>query len=148
LAKSMSAYLISELAALPNVKVRLHTTVVDVEGDDYLRGVLVHERRQGTVERIPADGLFVMIGAEPRTEWLDGLLERDERGFVLTGRDLRTKNLDGDVWIDRGPLLLETSVPGLFAAGDVRHGSIKRVTTAMGEGATVVHLVHEYLESA
>ena len=85
-----------------------------------------------------------MIGAEPHTEWLDGTVERDERGFILTGSDL---DPDPSGWpLERAPMLLETSVPGIFAAGDVRHGSVKRVTTAMGEGATVVQLVHKLLE--
>ena len=82
-----------------------------------------------------------MIGAEPRTEWLDGTVERDEGGFILTGRDLRGRRP-----LDRPAMLLETSIPGVFAAGDVRHASVKRVTTAMGEGATVVQLVHRYLD--
>ena len=80
-----------------------------------------------------------MIGAEPHTDWLDGVVARDEDGFILTGRDLRPTR--------PSPMLLETSVPGVFAAGDVRHGSIKRVTTAMGDGATVIHLVHDHLET-
>ena len=90
----------------------------------------------GAVERIPPPALFVMIGAEPRTEWLDGTVERDERGFILTGDD-RGPPTSSDWPLERAPMLLETSLPGVFAAGDVRHGSVKRVTTAMGEGATV-----------
>ena len=135
LEKSMSEYLILELGATPNVTVRLGVEVVDGEGDEQLEAVVVRDRETGALERIAAAGLFVMIGAEPRTEWLDGVVERDDRGFVLTGDDVESE-----------AALLETSVPGVFAIGDVRHGSVKRVTTAMGEGATAVHLVHRHLE--
>jgi thioredoxin reductase (NADPH) len=122
--------------------------LVDGEGDDQLRAVVVRDRSSGTVERIPTAGLFVMIGAEPRTEWLDGTVERDERGFILTGNDLDPDRDGSSSWpLDRAPMLLETSVPGVLAAGDVRHGSVERVTTGMGEGATVVQLVHRYLDS-
>ncbi len=100
------------------------------------------------IERIPASALFVMIGAEPRTDWLDGAVERDERGFILTGADLGGEGRGfGDWPLDRAPMHLETSLPGVFAAGDIRHGSVKRVTTAMGEGATAIQLVHQYLEA-
>jgi thioredoxin reductase (NADPH) len=86
-----------------------------------------------------------MIGAEPHTDWLDGVVERDEAGFIITGTDLDPDGLGSDWSVDRPPALLETSAPGVFAAGDIRHGSVKRVTTAMGEGATVVQLVNQYL---
>jgi len=149
LAVSMSEYLIAELRARPNVRVRVHTDLVDGDGDERLETIVVRDRSSGRSERIATAGLFVMIGAEPQTQWLDGVLSRDERGFILTGPELGSdaRHLRG--WpLARDPMLLETSVPGVFAAGDVRHGSIKRVTTAMGEGATVVHLVHRYLEDA
>ena len=101
------------------------------------------DRATGELECIASDGLFVMIGAEPRTDWLGDAVERDERGFILTGADLPQ-----DAWpLDRAPLLFETSLPGVFAAGDVRHGSVKRITTAMGEGATAIQLVHQYLDA-
>ena len=141
---SMSEYLIAELGGRPNVSVRLGVELVDSEGDEQLLAVVVRDRASGTVERIPTAGLFVMIGAEPHTEWLDGTVARDERGFILTGNDL-----DPDNWpLERAPVLFETSLPGVFAAGDVRHASVKRVTTAMGEGATVIQLVHQHLEAA
>ena len=147
LAKSMSEYLIAELRGKPNVSVRLGVEVVDGEGDEQLQAVVVRDRSSGGLERIPTAGLFVMIGAEPRTEWLDGTVERDERGFILTGNDVDANRDGPSSWpLERAPMLLETSVPGVFAAGDVRHASVKRVTTAMGEGATVVQLVHQHLE--
>jgi thioredoxin reductase (NADPH) len=146
LRRSMSDYLVAELSATPKVRVRLRTELVDGEGDERLQAVLVRDGSSGAVERLAADGLFVMIGAEPRTEWLRGTVARDQRGFILTGSELMCDPGRGRGWShERTPMLLETSLPGVFAAGDVRHGSIKRVTTAMGEGATVVHLVHRYL---
>jgi thioredoxin reductase (NADPH) len=100
----------------------------------------------GNVETLPAAALFILIGAEPHTDWLEGTVERDDRGFVLTGRDLLRGGQLPPGWpLDRPPLLLETSLPGVFAAGDVRRGSIKRVSSAVGEAATAVQLVHEYL---
>jgi thioredoxin reductase (NADPH) len=143
LAKSMSEYLIAELSGAANVAVRLETELVDGDGDQQLEAVLVRDRSTGRLDRIPTAGLFVMIGAEPHTEWLDGTVERDERGFILTGADVDN---ECDWPLLRAPMLLETSVPGIFATGDVRHGSVKRVTTAMGEGATVVQLIHQHLE--
>jgi thioredoxin reductase (NADPH) len=141
LAKSMSEYLIAELGELPNVSVRLGVEVVDGEGEHELTAIAVRDRSTGAVERVPAAALFVMIGAEPHTDWLDGAVERDERGFILAGEDV-----DRSGWpLERPPMLLETSLPGVFAAGDARHGSIKRVTTAMGDGATVVQLIHQQL---
>ena len=141
LSSSMSDYLIAEIQGLPNVSVRLGVDLLDGDGDGQLEGIVIRDRTTGAIERIPTAALFVMIGAEPRTEWLDGTVERDERGYVLTGDDVDTGASPHDT-----PALLETSVPGVFAAGDVRHASVKRVTTAMGEGATVVQLVHQYLE--
>jgi thioredoxin reductase (NADPH) len=147
LGKSMSEYLIAELRGMSNISVRLGVELVDGEGDEQLIAIAVRDRSSGTVERIPTAGLFVMIGAEPRTEWLDGTVERDEQGFIITGNDLEPDRDGPSSWpLERAPLLLETSVPGVFAAGDVRHASVKRVTTAMGEGATVVQLVHQHLE--
>jgi thioredoxin reductase (NADPH) len=134
----MSEYLITELRAQPNVSVRLGVEIAGAEGDERLAAVVVRDRARDTLERLEVDGLFVMIGADPHTDWLDGIVERDERGFIVTGSGVS----DADA---REPLLLETSAPGVFAVGDVRRGSVKRVTTAMGEGATAVHLVHEVL---
>jgi thioredoxin reductase (NADPH) len=144
LSRSMSEYLTAELRQTPNVAVRLGVELVDGEGDDQLQAIVVRDRASGARETHPTAGLFVMIGGEPRTDWLPEAIARDQRGFVLTGADLgagRRRAFEG-----REPMLLETSVPGVFAAGDVRHGSVKRVTTAMAEGATAVQLVHRYLE--
>ena len=117
--------------------------LVDGEGDEQLEAIVVRDRRKGTTERIPTSGLFVMIGAEPRTDWLEGAVASGTR----TGSSSPAgTEVAGDSWpLERAPMLLETSLPGVFAAGDVRHGSVKRVTTAMGEGATAIQLVHEYL---
>jgi thioredoxin reductase (NADPH) len=140
LGDKMSEYLIAEIRERPNIDIRHGVEVVDGEGGDRLQGLVIESRADRSPERIAADGLFVMIGAEPHTEWLARVVQRDERGFILTGTDVQAE--DGE------PLLLETSVPGVFAAGDVRHGSVKRVTTAMGDGATVIQLVHRALDRA
>jgi thioredoxin reductase (NADPH) len=98
---------------------------------------------------VAASAVFILIGAEPRTDWLDGVVERDERGYVLTGRDLLRDGRPPPSWpLERPPLLLETSLPGVFAAGDVRYRSVKRVASAVGEGSIAVQLVHEYLAEA
>jgi thioredoxin reductase (NADPH) len=141
LANKMSEYLIAEIGERPNIDVRHGVELVDGEGGDRLQALVVRDRAGGSQERIAADGLFVMIGAEPHTDWLADVVQRDDRGFILTGMDMEPA--DGEQ-----PLLLETSVPGVFAAGDVRHGSVKRVTTAMGDGATVIQLVHRALDRA
>ena len=122
---------------------RLRTQVADGLGRHRLEGLAL--RHDGAVEEVPAAALFVMIGGEPRTEWLAGV-ERDDRGYVLTGHDLLRDGRGPSGWpLDRPPLLLETSVPGVFAAGDVRHRSVKRVASAVGEGAVAVQLVHQHL---
>src|SRR4029077_13432009 len=119
LGKSMSEYLIEELRGTSNVSVRLGVEVIDGEGEEQLQAVVVHDRSSGTVDRIPTTGLFVMIGAEPHTEWLEGTVERDEGGFILTGNDLANRDRPSSWPIGRAPALLETSVPGVFAAGDI-----------------------------
>jgi thioredoxin reductase (NADPH) len=145
LANSMSEYLIQELEQNPKVTVRLRTQVVGGLGGHRLEGLVLRHRDTGTIEEVAAAALFVMIGGEPRTEWLAGV-ERDERGYILTGHDLLGRDGSPAGWpLQRPPLLLETSIPGVFAAGDVRHRSVKRVASAVGEGAVAVQLVHQYL---
>jgi thioredoxin reductase (NADPH) len=144
LSQRMADYLVREIEAGPNLAVRLRTRVVDGLGDRRLEGLRLETG--GGTEEVAAAALFVMIGGEPRTEWLAGV-ERDDRGYVLTGHDLLGDGRPPPGWPHaRPPLLLETSVPGVFAAGDVRHRSVKRVASAVGEGAVAVQLVHQYLE--
>jgi thioredoxin reductase (NADPH) len=143
---TMSDYLVTEIGQRPNIEVLVRTEVVDGGGAGGLGWVTLLDRGTGARREVPAAALFVLIGAEPRTEWLAGAVARDERGFVLTGRDLQSDSIRAVPWpLRRPPLLLETSIPGVFAAGDVRHRSVKRVAAAAGEGATAVQLVHEYL---
>jgi thioredoxin reductase (NADPH) len=147
LGKSMSSYLVERITATPNVEVLANTEVRGLLGEDRLDGVAVEDNRTGAHGTLKARALFVFIGAEANTGWLGGSVELDGRGFVLTGRELDGSALDRDLWqaLSREPFLLETSVPGLFAAGDARAGSIKRVASAVGEGAMAVRLVHQYL---
>ena len=145
LARSMSDYLIREIEATPNVSVRLHTEVTDGHGADRLEALTLHDRRDGRTEQVPAAALFVLIGGEPRTQWLPGTVQC-RWGYALTGRDVVRDGPDPSRWpLDRAPLPLETSIPGVFAVGDARYRSIKRVASAVGDGATAVRLVHEYL---
>jgi thioredoxin reductase (NADPH) len=145
----MSDYLVQGIRATPNVTVRLHTEVVGGQGRGRLRAVALRDRAGGPTETLPAAALFVLIGAEPRTEWLGDLVERDDGGYLLAGRDLLRDGRPPAGWpLDRPPLPLETSLPGVFAAGDVRHRSVKRVASAVGAGAIAVQLVHEYLGEA
>jgi thioredoxin reductase (NADPH) len=144
LAASLSDYLVQEIEQAPNVAVRLRTQVADGLGGRRLEG-LVLRGGDGATEEVRAAALFVMIGGEPRTEWLSGVA-RDDRGYVLTGHDLLGPDGLPAGWpLRRPPLLLETSIPGVFAAGDVRHRSVKRVASAVGEGAVAVQLVHQFL---
>jgi thioredoxin reductase (NADPH) len=146
LAKSMSHYLIEQIDALPNVEVRTGSQAVGAHGDGRLRALSIRGP-DGTEATENVDACFVFIGAAPRTEWLDGVVARDPRGFVLAGPDLAVDGALPPGWIlDRAPFHLETSVPGVFAAGDVRAESAKRVASAVGEGAMAVMLVHRYLE--
>ncbi|RFU21566.1 FAD-dependent oxidoreductase [Geodermatophilus marinus] len=143
---SMSAYLVDQLAALPTVSVRTCTTVAAVHGDGHLEAVTLADGTTGERETVPAGHLFVFIGGAPRTGWLDGTVVRDERGFVPTGPALVTGGRRPPGWTpDRDPYLLESSLPGVFVAGDVRAESVKRVASAVGEGAMAVTLVHRYL---
>ncbi|HUX85535.1 MAG TPA: FAD-dependent oxidoreductase [Chloroflexota bacterium] len=145
LSATMSSYLIDQLAKLPNVIVRPRTEVLEVQGGTRLTGISIRDKAKGVTETVPAAALFVFIGASPRTEWLAEVVERDEHGFILTGPDLRRDGRASRWLEEREPYLLETSVPGIFAAGDVRHSSIKRVASGVGEGAMAVAFVHQYL---
>jgi thioredoxin reductase (NADPH) len=143
LAKSMSHYLIEQIESLSNVEVRTQTEAVGAEGDGRLRALRIRDA-EGTETLEDADACFVFVGALPRTDWLAGVVARDDRGFILAGLDAK-----GDGWpLQRDPFPLETSVPGVFVAGDVRARSIKRVASAVGEGSMAVSLVHQYLAEA
>ncbi len=144
LAASMSEYLICRIEATPNIQVRLRARVVGGAGESRLETITVEDGETGQRAELPAAALFVMIGAEPRTEWLRDVVRCDERGYILTGRDV-----PAEAWpLQRPPLPYETSLPGVFAVGDARHGSVKRVAGAVGEGSIAVGSVHAYLATA
>jgi thioredoxin reductase (NADPH) len=146
LERSMSTYLIEQIAAIPTIEVRLNTRVDKCEGLDHLQCVTLTDTRDGSVEVVDAGHLFVFIGAAPLTDWLPGEVLRDAAGFVRTGPELVVEGQRPPGWDrDRDPFLLESSVPGVFVAGDVRAQSVKRVASAVGEGALAVTLVHRYL---
>ncbi|AVZ76875.1 fused response regulator/thioredoxin-disulfide reductase [Streptomyces lunaelactis] len=148
LARSMSHYLVQQIDGIANIHVHPHTEVAGGEGDRHLQRLTLRDNRTGDVRTTDASWLFVFIGAEPPTGWLDGVVRRDERGFVLTGPDLLSEGARPAGWpLSRDPYHLETSVPGVFAAGDVRAESVKRVASAVGEGAMAVSLVHRYMEA-
>jgi thioredoxin reductase (NADPH) len=145
--RSMSRYLIDQLAGVPNIEVRTCTEVVGGTGDDHLETLTLLHAPTGEKTTVEASWLFAFIGAAPRTEWLEGTVSRDDRGFLLAGPDLASRGGTPVGWeLDRSPYHLETSVPGVFVAGDVRAESVKRVASAVGEGAMAVTLVHRYLE--
>jgi thioredoxin reductase (NADPH) len=151
LAKGMSQYLVDQICGTPGIEVRFGAQVAEAHGGESLEALTV-DLGGGRRETLPANSLFILIGAMPRTGWLEGVVARDERGFILSGPDLIENGTNGDGrrrprgWpLDRDPYLLETSVPGVFVAGDVRHGSVKRVASGVGEGAIAVSFVHQYL---
>ena len=146
LSTSMSKYLIDECARKPNIEVQYGVQLVEAHGADRLEAISVRCDRTGEVDKTPAFSVFVFIGAEPGTDWLEGVVARDGRGFILTGPDLFLNGQRPKGWLlDRDPTLLETSVPGVFAVGDVRHGSVKRVASGVGEGSIAIQFVHQYL---
>ncbi|NEK56367.1 FAD-dependent oxidoreductase [Geodermatophilus sabuli] len=147
LESSMSAYLIEQIAAIPAISVRTCTTLQGAHGDGHLESVTLLDAQSGERQTVPASHLFVFIGGAPRTGWLDGAVVRDERGFIPTGPGLMADGRRPRGWgLDRDPYFLESSLPGVFVAGDVRAESVKRVASAVGEGAMAVTLVHRYLE--
>ena len=146
LTKSMSQYLIDQIAETDNIVVQTHCSITEAKGKDSLEALVIENSQTGESQTVPAKSLFIFIGAVPHTEWLDGVLKRSERGFILTGGDLPSKDSRPKGWtLDREPYLLETSLPGVFAVGDVRNGSIKRVASGVGEGSICVQFVHKYL---
>ncbi|MBV9624660.1 MAG: FAD-dependent oxidoreductase [Acidobacteria bacterium] len=146
LAATMSQYLIDQVQRTPNIQIWTHACVAAVHGSARLEEISVLCSDTNEVERVPASSMFIFIGALPRTDWLAGLIERDDRGFILTGPDLIRNGHKPKGWpLDRDPTMLETNVPGVFAVGDVRHGSVKRVASGVGEGSVAVQFIHQYL---
>ena len=146
LGASMSKYLIDQLNATPNVHIEFNSAVVEAHGEDHLEAVSIHCTVTNEINKVPANSLFIMIGAAPNTDWLANIVERDERGFILSGPLLMRDGKRPKGWTpDRDPTLLETNVPGIFVVGDVRHGSVKRVASGVGEGSVAISFVHQYL---
>jgi len=146
LSASMSQYLIDQIKKTPNIVVQTHARVVEVIGDTHLESLSIQCGESGKNETVPANLLSVFIGAEPNTDWLAGVVQRDARGFILTGADLLRDGKRPQGWpLARDPYWSETSVPGIFSAGDVRHGSVKRVASSVGEGSIAVQFIHQYL---
>ena len=146
LRKGMSEYLVKQIEDNPNIEMRLNSGVAEAFGEDHLERLTIKNSKKGEEETTSARSLFIFIGAAPKTEWLDGVVERDERGFILSGPDLIRDGKRPKNWTeDRDPYLLETSVPGIFVAGDVRYGSVKRVASGVGEGSIAVQFIHRYL---
>jgi thioredoxin reductase (NADPH) len=148
LQKSMSRYLIDQIDRTENIKVVVNTEVVAVQGTGHLEAITIKNNKNGESTTVPADAMFIFIGALPSTDMVKDVVGRDEAGFIYTGQDLIINGQRPRNWsLKRDPFLMETSVPGIFAAGDVRHGAIRRVASAVGQGAVAVSLVHKYLET-
>jgi thioredoxin reductase (NADPH) len=146
LSSTMSQYLIDQIKETPNIHIWPHASVSEVHGETHLDEISFLCSDTNKVERVPAGAMFIFIGALPRTDWLADVVERDERGFILTGPDLVRDGQRPKGWpLERDPFLLETNVPGIFAVGDVRHGSVKRVASGVGEGSVAVQFIHQYL---
>jgi thioredoxin reductase (NADPH) len=146
LSEKMSQYFIHQISESENIRVWLNSVVTEAKGENKLAAITVTNLVTRDQQTVPAAGLFIYISAEPHTEWLDKIIQRDVHGFILTGLDLVQNDLRPHGWsVDRQPFLLETSIPGIFAAGDVRHGSIKRIAAGVGEGSTAIQLIHQYL---
>ena len=146
LSTSMSQYLIDQLKETRNIQIEFNSSLVEAHGENHLEAISIRCAPTNEVNRMPANSLFIMIGAAPNTNWLGDIIERDERGFILSGPDLMRDGKRPKGWqLDRDPGLLETNVPGVFVVGDVRHGSVKRVASGVGEGSVAVSFVHQYL---
>ena len=146
LASSMSQYLINQLKATPNIQIEFNTSVVEAHGENHLEAISIHCSVTNEITKVPANSLFIMIGAAPNTDWLANIVDRDERGFIYSGPQLTRDGKRPNGWkLERDPGLLETNVPGIFVVGDVRHGSVKRVASGVGEGSVAISFVHQYL---
>jgi thioredoxin reductase (NADPH) len=146
LSDGMSQYLETQIAATKNIEVKLNSSVIAVEGADRCEKITIRNGKAQTSESVPASALLIYAGAIPRTEWLAGMVERDAQGYLISGQHLMLDGKRPSGWTaERDPFYLETSVPGIFVAGDVRHRSAKGVTSGVGEGAMAVKLVHQYL---
>lgn len=146
LKNTMSKYLIDRIQETPNISVQYNTEITEVHGTQHLEAISIHCAATGQTEKVPTNYLFIFIGARPHAGCVEGIVECDERGFILSGRDLITDGQPPKGWqLDRDPSLLETSTPGIFVVGDVRHGSVKRVASGVGEGSIAVQLIHQYL---
>jgi thioredoxin reductase (NADPH) len=148
LTKSMSQYLIDQIEATDNIEVLLHTEVVEAIGKDRLEAITIVKKETSQTETVPAAAMFLFIGAVPHSDLVADVVERNEAGFIITGPDLIHNGHRPKGWqLQRDPYLLETSVPGIFAAGDVRQGAVRRVASAVGQGAVAVSLIHQYLKT-
>jgi thioredoxin reductase (NADPH) len=146
LSKSMSHYLVERIKEIPNIQVMANSEVARVEGDDQLSKIFIQHCDTGQLEERDARALFVFIGAEPHTQWLDGTLERDSKGFLITGANLLKSGKRPPGWkLQRDPYLLETNIPGVFAVGDARDGAVRRVANSVGEGSIVLYFIRQHL---
>jgi thioredoxin reductase (NADPH) len=142
----MSQYLVDQVGETPNIRVWHNTNVVEAIGGDHLEALRIAHSDTGDDETVPAQGLFIFIGAKPYTDWISDLIAIDQQSYVLTGVDLDKTRDSSKRWpLKRDPYWLEASVPGVFVAGDVRHRSMKRIASATGEGAMAIHFIHQYL---
>jgi thioredoxin reductase (NADPH) len=148
LAAGMSQYLVEQIQQTSNITVELNSQVVEVFGEEHLEAISIYCATSKETNKVAANSLFIFIGAMPGTEWLAGVLEREEKGFLLSGPDLMRDGKPPNSWpLERDPWLLEANVPGIFLAGDVRYRSVKRVASGVGEGANAVQFVHQYLST-